>query len=260
MPVTRRTGQSAAARISRKYTDLHEGRKPDRIFQEKLPENPKYLVDLGQVPEIMYWKKTPEKEAHLYRHKFAAGAMPTIAHDDKGKLRFVDQDGLTVTERGIEDKKMAKRTKKSAKRSIQKHAGARLRRVRNNPLNVETFKKVAVSSVAVGALASATMIGLNMAFEKISQLRGITGYKRAGAQAAVGVLASVGLQSFGLETVAAGIGIGGVAAGINGAYVQYMHPAIAAPAPAPAGSVYSRTAAPAGAAFDPQSNACYAAR
>lgn len=259
MPAATRKIRKSTAHIARKYTDLHEGREPDVFIEEKPIKQPKYLVDLGPLPEMMYFKKTPEKSPHLYRHKFAKWAMPTIAHDENGKLHIVDQDRLVVTERGIEDNMARKHSRKShaIMRANPSHRGARLLRVRRNPLNVETVKKVAVSAGVVGALASATMIGMNMLFQRVSQLGSFTGYKRAGLQAGIGILGSVALQSFGLETLAAGIGIGGVAAGINGAYVTYSTPAAASTTPA--GSVYPRIAAPAGAAFDPQSNHCYAA-
>jgi hypothetical protein len=80
---------------------------------------------------------------------------------------------------------------------------------------------------------------------------GITGYKFAALEAGLGIAASLALQSFGLDTVAAGIGVGGVVSGLLDAYATYK-------APAPAGAVYvpSSRLAP-GQSPAPQYNNCY---
>lgn len=226
------------SRLVKTYTELHEGRAPDKILREKLPgRDPKYYIELGPVPEIMYLKKTAESENELfpYRHPFAKWAMPTLVHDDRGKLHIVDQQNLTVTTRGIEDH-MAKRSKSIAR--LNPHAGARMVSVRHNPFGMQAVKKVAISAGAVGVGAALTGIGIGMALDKLATswkdsngVPVLTGYKAAAAAAAAGIAGAVGLQSLSkgsdlAEIAAAAVGIGGVVAGTNIAYAKYKldHP------------------------------------
>lgn len=249
-------------RLIRKYTELHEGRKPDAILKETLPNRlPKYYIELGPMPEAMYLKKTAESENEMfpYRHPFANWAMPTLVHDDQGKLHIVDQQNLTVTTRGIEDH-MAKRSHKSIAR-LNPHAGARMLGARHNPFGMQAFKKVAISAGAVGVGAALTGIGLGMGLDYLStkwkKADGtpmLAGYGAAGAAAAVGVVAAVGIQSMShgndiAEVAAAAVGIGGVVAGTHMAYDKYRtdHPSTPA-ASTPAATTPS---APSQGAFHP---------
>jgi len=231
--------------LARKYTDLHEGRPPDAFIAEKLGPQPKYFIELGKIPEQMYLKKVVDGE-FPYRHPYAEWAMPTLVHDERGKLHIIDQDGLIVTERGIEDNMARKHARKS------RH----ITRVnpRSNPLNAEAAKKVAMSAGVVGGIAAGTALLMEYGLAHGgSMLSGLNGYKKAGVQAGVGILVALGLQSIGQEVLAAGIGIGGVSTGLLNAVHQYqgtMAPApiaapapVSAPAPAPgAGVFYPRVA------------------
>lgn len=247
--------------LEAKYTKLHEGRSPDRIFKQRLPRQPKYLVELGPIPEQMYLKKTAEPGAGenppAYRHPYAPWAMPTLAHDERGKLHILDQENIVVTERGIEDKHMKRRHHSSILRANPvhySHRGHRMLSARHNPLNAETFKKVAVSSLAVGVGASAVAIGMKELFARVSQLNGLTPYTQAALQAGIGLVAATALQSAGQETLAAIVGVGGVSAGTLGAYQQYRT--------ASAGSVMAtpRLVAPAAGVSPVNPQVCYAAR
>lgn len=229
---------STLATLKRRYTALHEGRSPDRIVKEKLPSRPpKYFVELGPIPELMYLKKTTEGDDPFpYRHEFAEWAQPTLVHDEKGKLHIVDQDRLITTDHGIEDNHMKRhrRHSRSILRANPSHRGHRFL-ARHNPLNAATFKKVAVSSLAVGVGASVVAIGLNMLLDKLATpSAGSTpspwftdGYKRAALQAGGGLVIATALQSYGMENAAAIFGIGGVTAATLGAYSNYrtLHPA-----------------------------------
>jgi hypothetical protein len=230
-------------RLINLYTELHEGRAPDRILKQKLPgREPKYFIELGPMYEASYLKKTAEdNEYHPYRHPFADWAMPTLVHDDRGKLHILDQENLTVTTRGIEDQ-MAKRSKSIAR--LNPHAGARMVHARHNPFGVQAVKKVAISAGAVGVGAALTGIGIGMGLqflaEKWKKQDGspmLSGYAAAGAAAGAGVLAAVGIQSLSkgndiAEIAAAAVGIGGVVAGTNIGVANYRadHPS-APPAP-----------------------------
>lgn len=255
------------ADLVHEYTDLHEGRLPEKIrhgasLQELgLPKLPKQLIDLGPWYAAPYLKPTREPEIHPYTHPFETWAMPTLARDENGKLWILDQDNIDTRKEGITDV-MAKRTEESLAQHSP-YAGARFMEPRHNPFGIETLKKVGMSAGAVGLGASATMIlmGIGMDYlgtkwrttppanatpAQIAMLNGgaastdgkvpmLTGYKRSAAEAALGVVLATGIQSFSkgddiLEVIAASVGIGGVAAGANGVYVQYRqdHPRQAA--------------------------------
>lgn len=87
--------------LSRVYTDLHEGRGPSRILNQKVPAYPRTLTPLGRLAEIQYRKLTPDGE-HSYWHPFAKHARPLMARDERGRL-WIYAGPYTVTERGIED-------------------------------------------------------------------------------------------------------------------------------------------------------------
>lgn len=226
------------ATLKRRYTALHEGRAPDAIKVEKLPKRqPKYFVELGPIPELMYLKKTTEgDDPYPYRHEFAEWAQPTLVHDEKGKLHIVDQDRLITTDHGIEDNQMKRRRHhRSILRANPSHRGHRFL-ARRNPLNAATFKKVAVSSLAVGVGAAVVAIGFNMLLDKLAtpSTPGAVpnawftdGYKRAGINAVAGLTIATALQSYGMDTAAAIVGVGGVSAATLGAYTNYraLHPA-----------------------------------
>jgi hypothetical protein len=246
------------------YTDLHEGRLPDKIRKGKtlqelgLPKLPKSLIDLGPFYAGPYFKATNEPEIHPYSHPFEDWAMPTLARDENGKLWILDQENVETRKRGIEDV-MAKRTERSI-------AGSRFIDPRHNPFGIETLKKVGMSAGAVGLGASATMILMGVLMDwvatkwRVAPATGasatdiaalntgvpaaviaadgatpkvpmLTGYKRSAAEAIIGVIVATGVQSLVkgngstgdniAEVVAASIGIGGVAAAANGAYVTY---------------------------------------
>lgn len=123
-----------------------------------------------------------------------------------------------------------------------------LLRLRKNPLNMATVKKVALSSLGAGAIAGATGIALSEAQHRIAWAStNLTGYKGAAAKAGIGIVGALALQSFGLDTLAAGVGVGGVMSGLMDAYLTYKT--------APAGAVYYPRSA--GQTAAPQFNNCY---
>lgn len=173
------------------------------------------------------------------------------------KLRLVnpspDRHLAGLFEGNKRGKNMKRRHHGIAVRAGKRRSHGALIRLRKNPFNVQTIKKVALSSLGAGAIAGATAIAMHEGAARIPFLaqHGITGYKFAALEAGLGIAASLALQSFGLDTVAAGIGVGGVVSGLLDAYATYK-------APAPAGAVYvpSSRLAP-GQSPAPQYNNCY---
>ena len=233
--MSRRRNPTAPSRaLVDRYTALHEGRRPDGASMETLPTPPKWFIELGPVPEFTYLKKTPDGE-HAYQHKFARWAMPTLVHDDKGKLHIVDQDALVTTTAGIEDNHMAK----SKQRHIQhwSPAGNRylsLSPARHNPFDKTAMKKALMASGAVGLGVAASSLGMAYLFNKVDMLKNLTGYKSAAAYAGIGLGASLLVQGLAgaptgrtnvADIVAASLGISGVSIGALKAYATAMVPA-----------------------------------
>lgn len=264
------------ADLVNEYTDLHEGRLPEKIRKGKtlqalgLPKLPTKLVDLGPWYAAPYLKATTESEIHPYEHPFEEWAMPTLARDENGKIWVLDQENVDVRKGGITDVPKEEGTTdvmaKRSEASIASYGGSRFMAPRHNPFGIETMKKVGMSAGAVGLGASATMIlmGIGMDYlatkwrvappanataAQIAALNAgvpaavitadgatpkvpmLTGYKRSAAEAILGVVLATGIQSLSkgddiAEVIAASVGIGGVAAAANGAYLQYKisHP------------------------------------
>ena len=104
--------RSASAQAARVYEALH-GIPPRRIVREKL-QQPKYLVDLGEMPQVDYHKRLYEGGKIVfphYRHEFESHARPILAHDERGRLHIV-QGHYTTTAHGVEDLPRTKRKKR----------------------------------------------------------------------------------------------------------------------------------------------------
>lgn len=231
------------------YTPLHEGAPAVAFYADKRrgPRGPKKF--LAVVDAITYWKLTTESSEHLYRHQFELpeNEKLLLAIDDAGELWFENQGSIVVTERGIEDKPMNKHEimRANTYRDVE---ASRMRPFRDNPFTKESVTRVPMASVYVGLAALATMKG----FEKLyasgpDMVRNMTGYKKAGAEVLTGLVVAILGDAWlpkAAIPAAAGVGIGGVIAGVSTAIDTYKagsavapvaaHAAIPAPASAPA--------------------------
>lgn len=113
--------QSEQKALERAYTDLHEGLPPDRVSRVKLRAQPKKLIALGRITDVVYEKATPEGKP-LYHHDFASHARPLLARDEHGKLHVLG-GRYTVNERGIVDAMKHRKHRKHGRRHAKHMSG-----------------------------------------------------------------------------------------------------------------------------------------
>lgn len=113
------------AEAQRRYVELH-GIPPQKTYEQKLPPQPKMLVDLGPITKVCYTKRIRsdlQEHAHLppeerpvidplYCHDYGEGwpegrfdeLADRAAVTERGDLYVVPRGNTVVTARGIEDK------------------------------------------------------------------------------------------------------------------------------------------------------------
>lgn len=111
----------------RRYVELH-GIPPQQTFEQRLPPQPKMLVDLGPITKVCYTKRIPSdlpEHRHLsekpiinpeYCHDYGEGWPDSQFEDladraavtERGDLYVVPRGNTVVTARGIEDKPVKK--------------------------------------------------------------------------------------------------------------------------------------------------------
>jgi len=134
-----------------RYEALH-GLKPKEMLEQPLPSPPKYLVDLGPVYKICYFKRIMENgvvKTPRYCHDFgehwpgderenAYKLAPILARDEKGRAHLIPQravdasgkerDATFVTDHGYEDLPMSQI--RSIAGTFRERSGAK---ARSNP-------------------------------------------------------------------------------------------------------------------------------
>jgi len=197
--------------------DLPEG----QVRAERLPSIPKELTDLGKLEWIKY--KSDGERTHTIRFP----SNPTIARDESGNLHVLTKE-----------KKMAKRSRRGSRShsmfASSKHSrkhGAK-RRHYENPAKGGGKAMEAVKGAAVlGAVGVGTLLLMNYGIEKYNTSRITAGSTPWSENMSAAIEIGVGLGGAALigmywkgttgATAAAGVGAGGVIAGLQRMYDNY---------------------------------------
>jgi hypothetical protein len=217
----------------RQYEDLH-GIEPQKMVEQKLPKQPKMLVDLGPVTRVCYTKRIrsdlpehqslPEKDRPIispeYCHDYGEGwpkekfehLADRAAATEDGNLYIVPRGNTVVTARGIEDKPVKKDHAIRANPSGVSRRNPVEDRLALGTVKVRTPSKF--SLLAQNILGAAVGIPVPVILNA-TVLHGssLSPAERAGLTAAVSVIAGliVGNKSpkIGVGIAAAGLGLAG---------------------------------------------------
>lgn len=208
-----------------------------QVQNERLPGTPRELTDLGRLEWIKYVDGARTKTIRF-------PSNPAISRDERGDLHVLQQE-----------KTMAKRSRRTRKFSFEnpsrKHGRKRARKhsrhVFHNPIKsntMETIKNVAILGVVVGG----TIIGMEWGANKYNTSRVTAGNQPwsenmiGGLEIAGGLALAAGIAYFAKGSklgmvAAAGVGAGGVGAGVHRVYAAYQasqlpasNPAVTSPA------------------------------
>lgn len=216
------------------YLDLH-GIEPEQMVEQKLPKQPKMLVDLGPVTRVCYTKRIlsdlPEHQ-HLpkeqkpiikpeYCHQYGEGwpsekfedLADRAAATEEGNLYIVPRGNTVVTARGIEDKPVKKdhavRANPESTRSRRNPVEERLALGKVQVRTPSAFS-ILMKNILGGAVGVPLPVILNAT---VLHGTSLSSAERAAVTAAVSMIAGVivGRKSpkIGVGIAAAGMGLAG---------------------------------------------------
>ena len=202
-----------------------EDLEPNEVRRESLPRDPKELTDLGKLEWIKYISDGERTQTIRFP------SNPTISRDERGDLHV-----LTNTER-----QMAKRSRRAHRthEMFESRSARRGKKRRNpghysNPSKKSSSKPMeAIKGAAIlGAVATGTLLAMNWGLGKYNDSRVTAGNQPISENVLGAVEIGVGLGGAALigmywkgstgAVAAAGVGAGGVVAGLKRLYDNYQ--------------------------------------
>lgn len=197
-----------------------EDRTRNEIEDERLPGRATRLITLGKVEFLRYKWEDEDGEIRTEEIRFRPHEAWVLSHDQRGDLHFTG--GRLLKEH-----------------TEMKHSRSGKSRSRRNPSGgsdksmMGRGKRILVTGLAVGLGAAATMIGVNMLFQRFTWSAPVKALAKMGTGVVGAMLAGMALPS--VPALAAGIAVGGVSAGLMDLYTAYIVPRIGARTAAAAG-------------------------